>query len=719
MRDMQWLMWGLLGMQLVSACASSELAPRTVYPIQQIQVVQIQGYVRFPTVFSIQASLADLQTNATVSLLYPADHPTLANQTVATGKTGAGGLFTLNPDSAFAPAPNEIFVLEASKRLGSTGTEAITLRTYLRWNGTAWESISTPGIVLNSRTTALSLMDSLDARFDAADTFGKVQIDGTGNSAFHAAVNTVTQAELERVDALVNSLIGQGRDPARYLAYINQRYTLALPPNPQLQGLLDTRNCPQCTLKEADLGNQNLAGALLSNADLSLANLSNADLSLANLSNANLSRANLSQANLTGADLSNSLWQGANFSQATWSNGKTCQPGSIGACSYEQRVNTTETGVQNTPYVALNDQGNGIVVWDSSGQDGHGSGVYAQRFNRYGNKVGGEFLVNHYTHGNQSPSDVAIHQDGRFAVVYNDNEVTGDDAAMIHLFQADGQAVLRNGDSPVQSGPGYQGKAKVRFLPNGQALTVCLDRNQGNNIFYRTFDELEIPQIFGTQVSENMSVACSTSGRACDQPALAVNDAGRFVVGYLQNNGSNQNVFARIYTSVGNPAGNPIQLNYTDSPKFQVSLAMNKNGDFVAVWDSRFQEPIPPAPASRGWGVYGRVFDANGQPKTPEFLINTYMNLDQQYPQVTTDGQDRFTVVWHSLFQIPVSNYTVYSRTYNWDGLPLTLEKQVNITNGVWQSDPALAMNSAGQWLAAWVNKDTSGTGIAASYYGF
>lgn len=713
MKNRQWLILGWLGMQTLSACVPfSDLTSKIHQQSQQTQNARIQGHVHFPSAFALKTSLADLQANATISLLYPADHPTFANQTVATGKTGSGGAFTLNADSGFVPATNEIFILEAGKRLGATGSELITLRTYLRWNGSGWESISTPGIQLNSRTTALVLMDSLDARFAAVDTFGQVQIDGSGNSSFAGNLNTITQAELDRVDGLINSLVGQGRDPARYLAYSNQRYTVTSPPNPQLQALIDTRNCPECNLKEADLSSRDLTNAILPNANLSLVNLANANLSLANLSHTDLRSADLSHANLTGADLSDSLWQGTNFSQATWVNGKTCQPGSTGACSYEQQVNTTETGLQNTPYVALNDKGDGVVVWASNGQDGNGYGVYGQRFNRYGNKVGGEFLVNHYTHGNQSPSDVAIHQDGRFAVVYNDDESTGDDAPMIHLFNADGQAVLRSGDSPVQTSSGYQGKAKVRFLPNGQALTVCLDKSQGNNIYYRTFDELEIPQIFGTQVSENMATACSTSGKECDQPALAVNNTGRFVVGFLQNNGSNQNVFARIYTSVGNPAGNPIQLSTNTSAKFQVSLAMNNNGDFVAVWDSRFQD-------GNGWGVYGRIFSANGQPKTPEFRINDYTNLDQQYPQVTTDGQNRFTVVWHSFFQVPTSTYTVYSHTYNWDGLPLTLEKQVNFTNGTWQSDPALAMNTAGHWLAAWVDNDAGGTGIAASYYGF
>lgn len=44
------------------------------------------------------------------------------------------------------------------------------------------------------------------------------------------------------------------------------------------------------------------------------------------------------------------------------------------------RVNTFTQGAQGHPGIAADANGNHVIVWDSAGQDGSGSGVYAQRF---------------------------------------------------------------------------------------------------------------------------------------------------------------------------------------------------------------------------------------------------------------------------------------------------------------------------------------------------
>ncbi|RTL21247.1 MAG: hypothetical protein EKK55_16455, partial [Rhodocyclaceae bacterium] len=69
-------------------------------------------------------------------------------------------------------------------------------------------------------------------------------------------------------------------------------------------------------------------------------------------------------------------------------------------------VNTTTTGNQSyngygeyVANVAVLADGGFVVVWPSSDTDGSGWGVYGQRFDATGNKVGGEFRVNETTTG--------------------------------------------------------------------------------------------------------------------------------------------------------------------------------------------------------------------------------------------------------------------------------------------------------------------------------
>ncbi|MFL6764149.1 MAG: beta strand repeat-containing protein [Sphingomicrobium sp.] len=78
----------------------------------------------------------------------------------------------------------------------------------------------------------------------------------------------------------------------------------------------------------------------------------------------------------------------------------------------EVQVNTTTAGNQNTPSTTGLADGGWIVTWNSIGQDGSGYGVYSQRYSASGTPVGGETLVTTTTAGNQQEVSVAALADG-------------------------------------------------------------------------------------------------------------------------------------------------------------------------------------------------------------------------------------------------------------------------------------------------------------------
>ena len=70
----------------------------------------------------------------------------------------------------------------------------------------------------------------------------------------------------------------------------------------------------------------------------------------------------------------------------------------------EFQVNTFTSGAQVpriTNAVAADANGNFVVVWHSIFQDGSGFGVFGQRYDSTGARVGAEFRVNSYTTGDQ------------------------------------------------------------------------------------------------------------------------------------------------------------------------------------------------------------------------------------------------------------------------------------------------------------------------------
>jgi hypothetical protein len=88
----------------------------------------------------------------------------------------------------------------------------------------------------------------------------------------------------------------------------------------------------------------------------------------------------------------------------------------------EFQVNSYTTGRQGSPAVAIDGDGNFVVVWESSGygsaQDGSSTGVFGQHFLGTGTPIGPEFQVNTYTTGAQFEPSVTAAPDGDFVVVW-------------------------------------------------------------------------------------------------------------------------------------------------------------------------------------------------------------------------------------------------------------------------------------------------------------
>ena len=93
----------------------------------------------------------------------------------------------------------------------------------------------------------------------------------------------------------------------------------------------------------------------------------------------------------------------------------------------EFQVNTYTTNDQRNPSVAIDGNGNFVVVWDSLGQDGSLQGIYAQRYNSDGTTRGAEFRVNTYTTSTQSSPSVAMDGTGAFVVVWQSFGQDGDE----------------------------------------------------------------------------------------------------------------------------------------------------------------------------------------------------------------------------------------------------------------------------------------------------
>ena len=148
------------------------------------------------------------------------------------------------------------------------------------------------------------------------------------------------------------------------------------------------------------------------------------------------------------------------------------------------QVHTYTTGDQYAADMAMDPQGNFIVTWTDyglvppfNGQDGSGAGIFGQKFDKEGGRVGGEFQVNANTAFGQFYSTVEY--SGSFVVAWESYFTTGNDFSYtsIQARHFDDLGVAEGPEFQVNSyATGVQYWPTVASAKNGTFVVAWSDR---------------------------------------------------------------------------------------------------------------------------------------------------------------------------------------------------------------------------------------------------
>lgn len=277
--------------------------------------LNLKGKVVFPDGFKTKAEY--ISTLSTVSIIYPANDPTNPNKTIATGVTDNNGYFSINPSPTFIPQNNQIFVVEAIKRLyqGSNNNSKYSnlqsLRSFIRWNGSKWDSITSNDLVIDTITTGISILSSY-TNTSPNDTINKV------NNGSPSVIGSISIDRINRLSDMVRVCLNENRDPYASIKLIDNEYYIDR--NYDVGKLLTSDDLTGLTLSYTNLAEANLSGKNLSGMDLTGINLSGANLFFANLSNCNFTNANLSYVGLYSSTLAGSTIYNTNLSYVDFRN---------------------------------------------------------------------------------------------------------------------------------------------------------------------------------------------------------------------------------------------------------------------------------------------------------------------------------------------------------------------------------------------------------------
>ena len=206
-----------------------------------------------------------------------------------------------------------------------------------------------------------------------------------------------------------------------------------------------------------------------------------------------------------------------------------------------------------------------------------------------------------------------------------------------------------------------------------------------------------------------------TSNPAFDQslPEIAVNDDGSYVVVWSSFNqdGDQDGVYAQRFDVNGSPVGGEFRVN-TTTTSYQGSpdIAADANGNFVVVWEAGGNQDGDLT------GVFARLYDADGIPQTGEIQVNSFVTSNQSQPAVAMDDAGNFTVVWQDFSQ-DGSGAGIYGQRFDDTGAVQGPEFRVNTTIANAQVAPKIAMDADGDFVVVWT--DTGGAdGANSGVYG-
>lgn len=345
-------------------------------------------------------------------------------------------------------------------------------------------------------------------------------------------------------------------------------------------------------------------------------------------------------------------------------------------------VNTYTTSDQEQARIAMNrTNGNFVVVWQSAGQDGSGEGIYGQRFDAAGTKLGGEFKISTYTQYDQDIASVAMDDSGNFVVTWesgtnaNSPSPSPQDGSYygVYFQRYNSSGVAQGGETLVNAGSTqyYQGAPSVAMDGTGNFVICWTDISLNlstfstdGDVYFRRYTNT------GTLIGSTTKINNTSSG---DQLGAVVardhNGGNNIVFAWMSTQNDANDVYARRYNaSTGAFVGNEFKVNtFTLGEQKLPSVAIDNSGNFVVSWSSGIDGTNPPQNQQQDgslYGIYAQRYTSAGVADGSEFRANTYTLNNQVVSHTAMNySNGNFIIAWSSNLQ-DGSNYGNYAQRF-------------------------------------------------------
>ncbi|OGO94349.1 MAG: hypothetical protein A3F10_00185 [Coxiella sp. RIFCSPHIGHO2_12_FULL_42_15] len=314
------------------------------------------------------------------------------------------------------------------------------------------------------------------------------------------------------------------------------------------------------------------------------------------------------------------------------------------AVGSEFQVNDTTNGEQSAVSIAgLNDGGFVAVYQTERTSSSNRYNILAKIYDANGNGSN-EILISSDTPTNrhQQNPDIAVLDNGNFVVVWESQISTSSDWDIkAQIFNANGQS--QGGSFTINTNTdNRQLTPVIKALNNGGFVVAWQDRSSGDyDIVAQRYDSS------GSKIGSHFTVNTNLSNHQTT-PEIAVLASSGFVIAWESagnQDGDDAGIFMRMYDENGVAQGNQMLINTeTDRDQTDPSITALHTGGFLITWTSENQDGSQE-------GVYAQEFSTAGAKVGDEFRINVTTNQDQQISHVVELDNGTLKIVWQSNHQ--------------------------------------------------------------------
>ncbi len=323
------------------------------------------------------------------------------------------------------------------------------------------------------------------------------------------------------------------------------------------------------------------------------------------------------------------------------------------ALSAEFQISLRTTLSQNQPAVAMDGMGNFVVVWESNGQDGSNFGIFGRRFDSAGSALGGEFPVNTHTPDRQGYPSVASAPGGDFVVVWDslDQDDYGYGIFGQRFNSAGGRVGAEFQVSVASTRDQYS--ADVAMDTAGNFVVAWTTRYHPDpNIGYPYFNTSARRFTSSGVGAGELNVTFSDYDYE-RHPSVAIGSAGNFIVvwsDYDMTTAAYSFVRARRFDSTGSSQGPAFQVSSAPLDyQFNADVAIDTAGEFTVVWTNSDK-----LNSSSSYDLRRRSFDSTGSPRGGDLRVASDISGNEHSPAIAMEGGGAFVVTWSSR---PTGNY--------------------------------------------------------------